>query len=77
MLELADSMNILIESKLSHLGYNTDDENNIQSIINQITLSKFFPKKLKDMAYAWLDEIIKPSRRFKKITAADLELPAN
>ena len=27
------------------------------------------------MAYAWLDEIIKPSRRFKKITAADLELP--
>jgi len=36
--------------------------------------SKFFPKKIKDLALNWMDEIDKPTRRFKKITAADLDL---
>ena len=34
MLDVADSINILIESKLSYQGYNADDENNITDILN-------------------------------------------
>lgn len=74
MYEISDCVYTLVDSKLSHQGYNADDERNIQDLLNQINVSKHFTKKLKDMATNWLYEVNKPSRRFKKITAADLEL---
>lgn len=74
MYEISDCVYSLVDSKLSHQGYNADDERNIQDLLNQLNVSKHFSKKLRDMATNWLYEVNKPSRRFKKITAADLEL---
>jgi chromodomain-helicase-DNA-binding protein 7 len=65
---------VIIESKLSFQGYNADDENNIMDILNQIAFNKDFHKSYRDIATNWIYEINKPTRRFKRITADDLEI---
>lgn len=57
MLDISECVHALVDSKLSHQGYNADDERNIQDILNQINVSKYFSKKLKDMATNWLYEV--------------------
>jgi len=42
LIDVAETINLLIESKLSFQGYNADDENNITDILNQITFNKDF-----------------------------------
>lgn len=39
-----------------------------------IGFSKIFDKSYKDLVNIWIDEMNRPSRRFKKITLTDLDL---
>lgn len=72
MLETADCLNVIIESKLSREGYDADEENTLLDILNLIGFSKLFEKDYKNLANNWINELTKPSRRFKKITETDL-----
>lgn len=76
MLETAECINTIIESKLSREGYDADEENTLLDILNLIGFSKFFEKDYKNFANNWINELSKPSRRFKKITEADLIINA-
>lgn len=68
-------VNQLIDSKLNlSIGYNADEETNIQEILNRILALKFFHKNYKDLASKWLYEIARPTRRFKKLNMGDLDI---
>ena len=74
MLKISEIVSQLIDSKLHVTGYNADEESTIQEIIYKILSIKHFQKDYKEMATTWLYEITRPSRRFKKLTYADLDI---
>lgn len=76
MLETAECINTIIESKLSREGYDADEENTLLDILNLIGFSRYFEKDYKNLANSWISELTKPSRRFRKITEADLIINA-
>ncbi len=76
MFEASEQLNILIENKLSRHGMNTDDEVNLSEFLTIISSERGFHKFYRDLAANWLEEIYKPSRRFKKITPEDLMIQA-
>ena len=55
---------------------NTDDEINLSEILTLISSERSFHKYYRDIALNWIQEIVKPSRRFKKITPEDLIISA-
>ena len=74
ILQVTEAVNDLIQAKLSLQGFNAEDENNITAILNSIAFRPEFLGQYRTLAISWLDEVIKPSRRFKKITQQDLDL---
>jgi chromodomain-helicase-DNA-binding protein 7 len=74
MIETAECINTIVESKLSREGYDADEENSLLDILNLIGFSKLFEKDFKNHANNWILELTKPSRRFKKITESDLTI---
>lgn len=77
MLEVSDCVNALVESKLSLSGYSAEDEKNLNDLLTLISTSKVFNRSYRDMASNWLDEVSKPSRRFRKMTLQDFEINGN
>lgn len=53
MLKISEIVNQLIESKLNIVGYNADEETNIQEILNRILSLKNFHKNYKELATQW------------------------
>jgi chromodomain-helicase-DNA-binding protein 7 len=76
MLEASEQLNVIIENKLSRNGLNADDEINLADILTIISAERSFHKFYRDLASSWLEEIYKPSRRFKKLTPDDLVIQA-
>lgn len=74
MLEAAELVNNLIENKLSLSGFNADDEINLNGFLSTVSAERQFNKHYRELADAWMEEIAKPSRRFKKMTVEDLEV---
>lgn len=74
MLEAAELVNNLIENKLSLSGFNADDEINLNGFLSTVSAERQFNKHYRELADAWMEEIAKPSRRFKKMTVEDLEI---
>lgn len=74
MLEVSECVNNLIESKLSLSGYSAEDENNLNELLTLISTNKTFHRAYRDMASNWLDEVSKPSRRFKRMTLQDFDI---
>lgn len=73
MRETSELVNYLIQSKISLSGYNADDEKNIISALSTISTSKVFMQRYRDLAGNWLDQVNRPSRRFKKINFEELD----
>lgn len=67
MTELAECINSVIEAKLSMEGYDADEEQTLGDILTTIGFHRSFDKAFKDLANMWIDEMARPSRRFKKI----------
>ena len=67
MVRLNEQINLLVKNKLHIESYSAEDEFNITEILNKITSTSEFNKQYKDYCFTWLDEIIKPSRRFKRL----------
>ena len=65
-------VNTLIENKLSLSGFNADDEVNLTQFLTIINSERQFNKHYRELASNWMEEICKPSRRFKKLTPEDL-----
>lgn len=76
MLEASEQLNIIIENKLSRHGMNTDDEVNLSEFLTIVNSERGFHKFYRDLSSAWLEQLCKPSRRFKKITIQDLTIQA-
>lgn len=74
MMEAANLMNNLIENKLSLSAFNTDDEINLSEFLTLVNSERQFSKQYREKASSWLEEICKPSRRFKKTGLDDLEI---
>jgi chromodomain-helicase-DNA-binding protein 7 len=74
MLEVSSCVSSLIESKLSLSGYSADDEKNLNDVLTTISSSKVFNRPYRDMASTWLDDVNKPSRRFRKMTLQDFDI---
>ena len=72
MLEAADLMSNLIENKLSLTSFNAEDEINLSEFLTLVNSERQFSKHYRDKASSWLEEICKPSRRFKKWAKEDL-----
>ena len=72
MLQAAEQLSTLIENKLTKHGLNTDDEINLIDFLTQVNSQRQFHKFYRDIARNWLEEIERPSRRFKKVTPEDL-----
>ena len=72
MLEASEQLNAIIENKLTRHGLNADDEFNLTEFLTIVNSERTFHKFYRDLASAWLEEICRPSRRFKKFTAEDL-----
>ena len=72
MMEAIDLVNTLIENKLSLTGFNADDEINLNTFLTEVNSQRQFHRQYRDLASTCLEEICKPSRRFKKITAEDI-----
>jgi hypothetical protein len=51
---------------------NTDDEVNLSEFLTIVSAERSFHKFYRELAGSWLEEVYKPSRRFKKITIEDL-----
>ena len=51
---------------------NADDEFNLSQFLTLVSSQRTFHKYYRDLAANWIEEIAKPSRRFKKITQEDL-----
>jgi hypothetical protein len=63
---------VIIENKLSRHGLNADDEFNLTEFLTIVNSERAFHKYYRDLASTWLEEIYRPSRRFKRFTADDL-----
>jgi chromodomain-helicase-DNA-binding protein 7 len=74
MNEAAELVNNLIENKLALTVFNADYEINLSEFLTQVNSERQFHKHYRDLAMSWLEEICKPTRRFKKMTADDLEI---
>ena len=72
MTDVAQQLNTIIQNKLTRHGMNADDEFNLNEILTLVASQRNFHKFYRDLATSWLEEIAKPSRRFKKITHEDL-----
>ena len=65
-------MATIIENKLSLTGFNADDEINLSEFLTIVNSERQFHKHYRDLASQWLEEICKPSRRFKKFNIEEL-----
>ena len=74
MVKLSDEVYKVIDQKLSSSGYNADDEKFVMDILSNISTSKTFHKNYRDFALQWSYDIVRPSRRIKKIELAQLEV---
>ena len=72
MLEASEQLNVIIENKLSRHGLNADDEFNLTEFLTIVNSERTFHKYYRDLASTWLEEIYRPSRRFKRFTPDDL-----
>lgn len=59
---------------MSRHGLNADDEINLTDFLTIVSSERGIHKFYRDLATSWLEEIYKPSRRFKKITLEDLAI---
>ena len=72
MFEASEQLNVIIQNKLSRNGLNADDQFNLTEFLTLVNSERSFHKYYRDLASSWLEEICKPSRRFKKLTPDDL-----
>ena len=66
MITASELMASIIENKLLLTGFNADDEINLSEFLTIVNSERHFHKHYRDLASQWLEEICKPSRRFKK-----------
>ncbi len=74
MIKLNEHVNLLIKNKINIQQYSADDEKNIRDILNKIISAHQFHAQYKEYCWTWLDEIVKPSRRFQKLKPENFDL---
>ena len=73
VIKLNDQINLLIKNKVNIQHYSADDEKNLRDILNKIIKTHQFHKLYKEYCWNWLDEIARPSRRFRQLKEEDFE----